>query len=289
MSWKMSEIVIRVWSKIYNLLRWPGGKTRACRYIVQILPDTIDRIVSPFFGGGSFEIMAGRSGIEVIGYDIDKGLVALWQWCIRNPVKLAEVIRSKFYPIKTKEQYSELRTEVIGGKYRGIELGAAYFALIRSAHGGNVATGGFNNPGDVVLNRRFTESSIKRVSRFSCPGLVSVNKMDFRTSIQNHPNDFLYLDPPYDIKTPIYMGHSDFPHEELASLLRTRGNWVCFYNNSGDIPKLFKGFRYIPLKWKYSLSIKATTGKKKSDEILIVSDDFPVEKALSNGFLVERL
>ena len=41
-------------------LRYPGGKTRACKVLDQIISNhlkisNIKNIVSPFFGGGSFE------------------------------------------------------------------------------------------------------------------------------------------------------------------------------------------------------------------------------------------
>ena len=37
-------------------LRYAGGKTLAVGYIVELLPDNLQRIISPFFGGGSLEI-----------------------------------------------------------------------------------------------------------------------------------------------------------------------------------------------------------------------------------------
>ena len=46
-------------------LRYPGGKTRACKKLDTIMKDNFDitkftNIVSPFFGGGSFEFRAER-------------------------------------------------------------------------------------------------------------------------------------------------------------------------------------------------------------------------------------
>ena len=41
-------------------LRYPGGKTRACKILDKVIKENfnmgeIETIVSPFFGGGSFE------------------------------------------------------------------------------------------------------------------------------------------------------------------------------------------------------------------------------------------
>lgn len=61
-------------------LRYAGGKSLAVGYIIQLLPDNIKKVVSPFIGGASVEIaMAKELGIKVIGYDIFDVLVNYWQ------------------------------------------------------------------------------------------------------------------------------------------------------------------------------------------------------------------
>ena len=47
-------------TKNISPLRYPGGKTRACKILEQIILDhfditQFDTLISPFFGGGSFE------------------------------------------------------------------------------------------------------------------------------------------------------------------------------------------------------------------------------------------
>ena len=53
-------------------IRYAGGKTKAVGLILENLPCLKEKkIVSPFFGGGSFEIVLSKElGFEVIGYDI---------------------------------------------------------------------------------------------------------------------------------------------------------------------------------------------------------------------------
>ena len=44
--------------------------------------------------------------------------------------------------------------------------------------------------------------------------------LDFKKSIPKHPNDLLYLDPPYKIKNKLYGNrgdlHKDFEHENTT-------------------------------------------------------------------------
>ena len=57
-------------------LRYPGGKTRACKSLDIILNENFDiktfnKLVSPFFGGGSFEFhLQNKYGLEIIANDI---------------------------------------------------------------------------------------------------------------------------------------------------------------------------------------------------------------------------
>ena len=53
-------------------LRYAGGKSKAIGLILENLPALKEKkIVSPFFGGGSFElVLSSKLGFEVIGYDI---------------------------------------------------------------------------------------------------------------------------------------------------------------------------------------------------------------------------
>ena len=72
-------------------LRYAGGKSLAVGHVIEHLPDGIDSIVSPFFGGGSVEIACARElGLPVRGYDVFNILTNYWQVQLRQPVALAD-------------------------------------------------------------------------------------------------------------------------------------------------------------------------------------------------------
>ena len=66
-------------------LRYAGGKSLAVGYVVEHLPDGLERLVSPFMGGGSVEVACAREiGMEVIGYDVFDILCNYWRAQLRN-------------------------------------------------------------------------------------------------------------------------------------------------------------------------------------------------------------
>ena len=67
-------------------IRYPGGKSLAVGYVVELFPESVSRVISPFFGGGSVEIALSKYfNVEVVGYDIFDILVNYWRFQIERP------------------------------------------------------------------------------------------------------------------------------------------------------------------------------------------------------------
>ena len=76
-------------------LRYAGGKSKAIGLILNSLPKLRNkRIVSPFFGGGSFELCVSQIlDIEVIGYDIFGMLTNFWNVLINHKDEFIEELK----------------------------------------------------------------------------------------------------------------------------------------------------------------------------------------------------
>ena len=48
-------------------LRYPGGKSRAVKQVLALLPSGLDLLCSPFLGGASIELACAGRGIAVRG------------------------------------------------------------------------------------------------------------------------------------------------------------------------------------------------------------------------------
>lgn len=244
-------------------LRYPGGKTRGVALIKAFFPQNLTTLLSPFFGGGSVELYMAAQGVKVIGYDVFASLAEFWQCLQHSPHQLASEIE-QYYPLE-KTHFYHLQT-VQTSFSTPLQRAAVYYVLNRSSFSGATLSGGMS-PG----HPRFTPSSIERIRQFYNPNF-SVDTASFEQSLNQHPDVFAYLDPPYLIKSSLYGkkgdAHKDFDHEALAAILLNRKNWILSYNDSEDIRDLYKGLRIISPEWKYGMS-----SNKLSKEILIFSQD----------------
>jgi DNA adenine methylase len=248
-------------------LRYPGGKSRAVKIISKYIPKGTTRICSPFFGGGSLEIHCAQNGIKVYGYDSFGPLVDFWQVLLKNPFKLAHIVK-KYHPLK-KEKFYELQKLQLESKSK-LERAAVFFVLNRTSFSGSTLSGGMATGGD-YNNPRFTKSSIEKLKTFKIKNLT-IQQDDYKKSIPRHKKALLYLDPPYLIQSKLYgrQGdlHKNFDHYTLAKILKKRNNWILSYNNSKEIHQLYSDYTILYPDWKYGMS-----NNKKSREVLILSHD----------------
>lgn len=275
-------------------LRYAGGKSLGVGYIVEQLPDGLDRLASPFIGGGAVEIACAKElGIHVCAYDIFDILVNYWQVQLSQRSALADRL-AQWQP--TKAQYAEVK-----GRLKAhwnsetlisdpLELAAHYWFNHNLSYG----------PGFLGWMSKIYESperyirTLKTVRDFRCPNL-SVHQGAFEDTLPIHSEDFLYCDPPYyldegEMFRGIYpqrnfpVHHKGFNHELLRDLLHQHeAGFVLSYNDCQTIRQWYADFRILKVKWQYTLGQGETrigknrmengTGHvKKSHELLIVKD-----------------
>jgi DNA adenine methylase len=256
-------------SLIKSPLRYPGGKSRAVKEIWKYIePLGVKTLCSPFFGGGSLEIYCAQKGIKVIGYDYFQPLVDFWKWLLEDSEKLANSVE-EYRPLKSKEVFYDLQKNHVNTTDT-FESAVEFYVLNRTSFSGSTLSGGMSNyKGNI--NPRFTESSVDRIRNFKIENLT-VEFADFKESITKHPNDLLYLDPPYLVESKLYGNrgnlHKGFDHKGLIKILRKRKHWILSYNDSDAIQEMYDGFQFEYPEWTYGMS-----KDKKSREILILSND----------------
>lgn len=242
-------------------LRYPGGKSRAVKVLRDYIPTGTQTLVSPFLGGGSFELACAAEGMTVYAADAFEPLINFWQHAIDMPTALAEHVQT-FYPLKRQRFYAlQKRIAVMPNN---LERAAIFFVLNRCSFSGITLSGGMS-PG----HPRFTSSAINRLMEFRAPNL-NVECADFADTLAKYPDGLLYLDPPYANGERLYGNNGDmhdgFDHEGLANLLREREGWILSYNNDPTIREMYEGFDMQTPNWQYGMS-----NDKASNELLILN------------------
>lgn len=289
-------------------IRYAGGKSKAIKIITPYVKD-VNKIVSPFIGGGSLEVHWASMGKEVIGYDLFDVLVNFWNVLLNNKVELVEKLK-EITP--TGEEYNRIKEILM--KWDNTQnmlkdwktkhyvredvitldkiTAAAYYYF---NHNTSYGPGYLGWGSSVYLKEKKWNDMIDKISKFNLPTL-SVNQASFETVIPKHSEDFLYLDPPYYLEkdsdnkmfTGIYpmrnipVHHNGFDHEKLKDLLHShKGGFVLSYNNCETIREYYKDFELFYPEWSYSMGNGETrigknreemgiTNSKESHEILIV-------------------
>lgn len=284
-----------------STIRYAGGKTKAGGLILENFPKNINKVVSIFFGGGSFEtILAKELNIEVIGYDIFSELVNFWNIQINNPNELYnELIKL----IPDKENYTKNRhillnywekikpKDLIYKTRKKVELSdeeknlldndnikrAAYYYYNHQLSFGPMFLGW---PSSNYLKEKKYKVICDKIKKFNIKNL-SVQQMSFEKSIPNHPNDFLFLDPPYMLNectdSKMFKGiypnsnfaihHNKFNHILLRDLLYNhKGGFILTYNDCTTIREWYKNYKQVYPKWQYTYGQGETRiGKNRKD------------------------
>jgi DNA adenine methylase len=249
-------------------LRYPGGKTRACKTLDEIINEKgFDKsvVISPFFGGGSFEFfLCNKYGSKLIVNDKFKPLISFWKSVQTRKAELCSELR-KLLNVVSKSIFSTMRDTIMEDTDDFIQ-GYKYFVINRCSFSGATLSGGFSTESS---KKRFTESSIKRTEDLNLND-VEFHNLDFETFLKGKKG-LIFLDPPYYLNenSNLYGKngdmHENFNHEKLFQVLKKRKNWIMTYNNCDYIRDLYKNYEIREVKWSYGMN-----ASKESSEIVIV-------------------
>ncbi len=266
-------------------LRYPGGKSRAVKTLMEFIPKDCGELCSPFLGGGSFELALVEKGITVHAYDGFKPIVWFWQALLKDAERLANVAdsyrRRRTYIYKgkrlrhcglPKEDFERFRQEIRFALQQShpltFESAAKVYAINRSSFSGATFAGGFSERASYA---RFTDSRLEKLRQFKVDNFT-VKHADFKSSLKKH-DCYYYLDPPYFLpgaRSKLYGDagdmHEFFPHLSLFAELRKRENWILSYNDCEEIRELYRDYKIHEAAWTYGMN-----KSKKSSEIIITN------------------
>ena len=296
-------------------LRYAGGKSKAIGLILDNLPKLKEKkIVSIFFGGGTFELCISQQlGINVIGYDIFGMLTNFWNVLINDKEKFINELKkfnittdeftknrhillsywNKIKPddldYKTMKEYKLTINEKNMLDNDKILQAVYYYYNMTLSYGPMFL--GWPSSNEIKIDK--FKRRIDKLEEMDLKN-IKVENLDFKQSIDKHPNDFLFLDPPYYLgnDSKMFKGmypncnfaihHNNFEHDELCEMLKKhKGGFLLTYNDCETIRKMYKNYKQVYPKWQYTYGQGETrigvnrengneTNIKESHEIFII-------------------
>lgn len=266
-------------------LRYPGGKSRALKQILPLIPPNISEFREPFVGGGSV-YFAVRSIFQnhIKSYwinDLNYDLYCFWKQTRDNVSELVETLTD------TKANYNNGRTlfaELTEDKdllsqdremLSEFERAVRFFVLNRITFSGIVDSGGYSQ---AAYEKRFTNSSIMRVKMIS-PYLskVKITCGDYTDALFHDAEDvFIFLDPPYwkATESKLYGTrgtlHTSFDHAQFAkNMKKCHHKWLITYDDSPVIRELFDFAEIQEWTLQYGMNNYKKDSAAKGNELFI--------------------
>jgi len=265
-------------------LRYPGGKTRACKRLYEIITaridlDDIDYVVSPFFGGGSFEFhLQNAHNAKLLVNDKFTPLTVFWRILKTRTDELADAIED-MRPV-SKEDFADYRARIMS-ELDSLTQASMYFVINRCSFSGATLSGGFSQE---ASSKRLTDNSVRALRAMDL-SRTYIHNRDYREFLEHvctrltrvsRTRTLIFLDPPYDLGKSgdrLYGKngdmHENFDHEALRDQLTELPEdvrWIMTYNDNDYIRELYTDYTILDVSWSYGMN-----ASKKSSEMVILN------------------
>jgi len=208
-------------------LRYPGGKSRACVKMGPYFPDLRDykEFREPFLGGGSVAIYITKRypNLDIWVNDLYEPLVNFWQ----QLQIFGEDMKDKLVDLKTANNNPELSRDLfLSSKEKindqslpSIDRAVAFYVVNKCSFSGLTEISSFSQQASAS---NFSMRGIQKLPEYS--KIIEnwrITNYSYDYLMDDTPDSFLYLDPPYDIKDNLYgrkgSMHKGFDHDRFAS------------------------------------------------------------------------
>lgn len=222
--------------------RYLGGKQKELKYFRDLIPESYDTYVEPFFGGGA--VYWNLEPKKAILTDNDEGLINFLWFVKMMPELFNSVV--KFWPC-TKEYFLKIRDE---WEYSGKEIEAQrYFYFLRTSFNGFLRY----NDKKRKYNMSFgNKKSITPIPKENSDLLKTATLLckDFREIFKDYDDEknFFFLDPPYDglynyMSTVMDNSDTVCTIKDIEKFMRNCKSKVMLTVNATPFTeKLFEGF-----------------------------------------------
>ena len=259
-------------------LRYPGGKSRAIKFLSQHLPK-IESYREPFLGGGSMALYVTQTypNTDVWVNDLYYPLYAFWMTLRDHGQELCDDLRE----LKTelgesydahKRAFDDAKDKLNNDLY---ESGFNFYVANKCSFSGLTANSSFSKQ---ASRANFTFRGIDKLPALS--ELIQgwrITNQSYEELLYGR-NAFVFLDPPYAIKDNLYGNkgdmHKSFDHEWFAAQACASDNkCMITYNSELFIKDRFPDWYQKDWDLTYTMRSSGTYTKdqKKRKELLLLN------------------
>ncbi len=267
-------------------LRYPGGKSRATKILLDYIPSNYEHYTEGFLGGGSMAIALTRTNpdLEVTVSDLYTPLYRFWL-VLRD---IGPQLQDHLFNIKTYLNRFEDQDDVIAAHREAFQKAKQKL---------NEDIGVYESAVNFYICNKCSFSGLSENSSFSAQASQSnfsfngINSLTwYHQAIQNwnilnedyanviREDAFNFLDPPYLIKDNLYGKkgdlHKSFDHVRMSETLKDfKGNTMITYNSCDEVEELYPSFS--KLKWDLTYTMRSTASygsdQDKRKELMLVN------------------
>lgn len=271
-------------------LRYPGGKSRATKFLLPKFPKHIVEYREPFLGGGSVALAFTKEypDIPVWVNDLYNPLYTFWCILRDRPEELYEILKDAKEenptPDAARELFNQMKIELNHPESEDLYRAAAFYIINKCSFSGLTESSSFSAQASVS---NFSMRGIENLPKYS--ELIQHWKITNENywemmSTPGPVGTFWFLDPPYDIKDNLYGKkgdlHKGFNHEMFHAWI-TQGNvkdlWMITYNTNPTLMEWYKN--YIQVKWDLTYTMRSVgdymNEQKDRAELLITNYPSP--------------
>jgi len=261
---------------VTTLLRYPGGKVKAVKFLRPILQKIrYHEYREPFVGGGSIFMSVDPVKFNWIN-DIDKDLIALYK-VLANEKVCEELIEDLLSLQISRELYDELYFSKPKDQYNKAKR---YYIINRTSFSGITKWNAYI--GDVRYNIKTAQDYMRKIGQLLSNYNYKITSYDFERVITAKPKDhaFLFLDPPYAESRQIAAYNHPFTKEDhirLARLLKkTKLPFLLTYDDTEFIRNLYEWAYQKSFTWTYSVANSRVhhNPRESGNELFIANFEF---------------
>jgi DNA adenine methylase len=243
-------------------LRYPGGKSRATKFLLPKFPKDIIDYREPFIGGGSVAIEFSKQypDASVWVNDLYEPLYNFWVQLQKNGEQLKnELVECKLAhntPELARELFIKSKENINDESESNFTRAVAFFIVNKCSFSGLTESSSFSQQ---ASNSNFSMRGIDNLPKYS--EIIKnwkITNLSYEYMMDGTPETFIYLDPPYDIKDNLYGKkgdmHKKFDHDLFAKRMDcSQSKCLVSYNSSLCVRDRFMGWGASTYELTYTM------------------------------------